>query len=89
MTVLRLRSARLGPSVGRVLLVAAWPVGIATAIILDLLGVGPIDSYGDAYIAQKIGFATGSIIFAAGLFAQGRWLRSETVVDMSDSVATA
>jgi hypothetical protein len=72
-----------------VLLVAAWPVGISTAIILDLLGVGPIDNYGDAYIAQKIGFATGSITFAAGLYAQGRWLRSETVVDVSDSMATA
>ena len=56
---------------------------------LDMLGVGPIDSYGDAYIAQKIGFATGSITFAAGLYAQGRWLRSETVVEVSDSMATA
>lgn len=88
-TVLRLRSAKLSTSVGRVLLVAAWPIGIATAITLDLLGVGPIDSYGDAYIAQNIGFATGSIMFAAGLYAQGRWLRSETVVNVSDSMATA
>jgi hypothetical protein len=89
MTALRLRSARLSTTVGRVLLVAAWPVGIATAIILDLLGVGPIDYYGDAYIAQTIGFAAGSITFAAGLYAQGRWLRRETVVDISDSMATA
>ena len=87
MTTLRLRSAGIGSTLGGVLLVIAWPAGIATALILDTLRIGPIDSYGDAYIAQLIGFATGSILFAAGLFMCGRWLRSERPIDTSTTVA--
>ena len=87
--VLRLRSARLGPTIGGVLLTIAWPVGIAIAIALDTLGVGPTDSYGDSYIAQLIGFATGSLIFSAALFLYGRWLRSEKAVDVSETMAIA
>ena len=92
-TVLRLRSARLGTTIrtmiGSVLLVIAWPLGIATALLLDTLRVGPIDSYGDAHIAQLIGFATGSVLFSAALFLLGRWLRSETAIDASKSMATS
>jgi hypothetical protein len=66
-TVLRLRSARLGPTISGVLLTVVWPVGIAIGIALDALGVGPKDSNGDSYIAQLIGFATGSLIFSAAL----------------------
>jgi hypothetical protein len=88
-SVLRLRSARLGTASGSSLLVAAWPVGIASALILDFLGVGSIDSYGDAHLAQLVGFAVGSILFSAGLFLTGRWLRSESGVDTSPTVAIA
>lgn len=88
-TVLRLRSVRLGPTIGGALLTIAWPAGIATAIALDTLGVGPTDSYGDPEIAQLIGFATGSLIFSAALFLYGRWLRSEKVVDLSETMAMA
>ena len=88
-TVLEMRRARVGTVPGHVLLVAAWPIGVAVAIALEELQVGPIDSYGDAYLGQLIGLATGGILYAAGLFACGRWLRSEASVDESDVMATA
>ncbi len=86
-TVLRLRSARLENNVASVLLVAAWPIGIAVALVLVALKVGPTDSYGDHYVAYLIGFATGCILFAAGLLMIGRWLHSEQAVDITDAVA--
>ncbi len=88
-SVLRLRSARVGSTLGGVLLVAAWPVGIAIALLLDGLRVGPIDSYGDAHLAQLIGFAVGCIAFSAGLFVCGRWLRGERAVEAPDEMALA
>jgi hypothetical protein len=88
-TVLALRSARLGPTIGSILLAGAWPVGIAIALILDSARFGRIDTYGDAYVAQLIGFATGSILFSVALFLQGRWLRRERVVDPSIPMAIA
>jgi hypothetical protein len=87
--VLALRSARLGTTIGNALLVAAWPVGVAAAVVLDMLQVGPIDAYGDPYLGQLIGYSAGGLLFAAGLLVSGRWLRRETVVDVSDSMATA
>jgi hypothetical protein len=89
MVVLALHSARLGTTIGNALLVAAWPVGVATAVVLDVLQVGPIDAYGEPYLGQLIGYSVGGLLFAAGLFASGWWLRREAVVDVSDSVATA
>ena len=81
--------ARIGTTLGNVLLVAAWPIGVVLAIALEQLRVGPIDSYGDVYLGQLIGLATGGILYAAGLFVSGRWLRRETAVDESDVMATA
>ncbi len=81
--------ARVGTALGSVLLVAAWPIGVAVAIALDALRVGPIDSYGDVYLGQLIGLAAGGILYAAGLFACGQWLRREAAVDESDVMATA
>lgn len=88
-SVLRLRAAQLGNTVASVLLIAAWPIAIAVVILLGILKVGPIDSYGDRQVAYLIGFATGSILFAAGLLMIGRWLRSEQAVDVKDSMAPA
>lgn len=87
--VLRLRSARLGRVLGHVLMVCAWPIGVAVAVMLDMMRIGPIDSYGEPYLGQLIGYSTGGILFAAGLVACGTWLRREVVVDVSDSMATA
>lgn len=86
--VLRLRAARFGNALASVLLVAAWPVGIAVALVLITLKVGPTDSYGDYYLAYIIGFLSGSIPFAAGLFMIGRWLHSEQAIDVTDSTVT-
>lgn len=88
-TVLRLRTARCANTVASILLVAAWPIGIAVALVLITLKVGPIDSYGDYNIAYLIGFATGSILFAAGLLMIGHWLRSEPAIDSTNEIATA
>ncbi len=57
--------------------------------MLDLFALGPIDSYGDAHIAQLIGFATGSILFAAALLLLGRWLRGENAIDAPKAMATS
>ena len=88
-TVVEMRRARVGTVIGHVLLVAAWPVAVAVALVLEPLRVGPIDSYGDAYLSQLFGLATGGIIYAAGMLASGRWLRREAAVDESDVMATA
>lgn len=75
--VLRLRSQLLGSALFQWLLVIAWPVGIGLALLLYQLKVGPVDSYGDHYLAGEFGFAAGSLLFAAGLATIGLWLRSE------------
>ncbi len=89
LTVREMSRARVGSTLGNVLLVVAWPIGVAVAIALQELRIGPIDSYGDHYLAQLIGLAAGGILYAAGLFACGRWLRGEGAVDDSDVMATA
>ena len=89
LAVREMHRALVGTTLGNVLLVAAWPIGVAVAIALEELQVGPIDSYGDAYLSQLIGLATGGILYAAGLFVCGRWLRREAAVDESDVMATA
>ncbi len=75
--VLRLRDAGAAPRAARVLMVAAWPVAILSAIALDALQVGPVDSYGDYFLAQLIGLAVGCVLFGIALIGTGRWLRSE------------
>lgn len=87
-TVLRLRTAHAGGSAMKVLLAAAWPFGIAVAVVLDLLKVGPMDSYGDHFLGQLIGFASGAVIFGAGLLMAGTWLRGEEAAEVPDTMAT-
>lgn len=89
LAVREMHRARIGTTLGSVLLVAAWPIGVAMAIALEQIQVVPIDSYGDVYLGQLIGLATGGILYAAGLFTCGRWLRGEAAVDESDAMATA
>lgn len=85
--VLRMRRAGVGTPLAHLLLVAAWPVGAAVAVVLEPLQVGPIDSYGNAYLGQLIGLATGGLLYASGLSMSGRWLRREAVLDAADVVA--
>ncbi len=86
--ILRLRAAHLGSGAADWLLVAAWPIGIGLAILLVVLKVGPIDSYGDYNLAYAIGFAVGCTLFAVALAAAGRRLRSEQPADIPGTVAT-
>lgn len=87
--VLRLRSRLLGSAPFQWLLVIAWPIGIGIALLLNLLEFGPVDSYGDHYLAFEIGFATGSLLFAASVGAIGLWLRSEKSVESQESKVAA
>lgn len=79
--VMRLRASSLGSALFQWLLILAWPVGIAVALLLMKLKVGPLDSYGDHYLASEIGFGTGALLFAVGLALCGLWLRGEKNVD--------
>ncbi len=87
--ILRLRAARFGSGATGWLLVAAWPIGIGLAILLAVLKVGRVDSYGDYVVAHAIGFAVGCTLFAVTLAATGRWLRSEQPADIPGTVAIA
>ncbi len=86
---LRLRAARFGSGAAGWLLVAAWPIGIGLAILLVVLKVGRVDSYGDYPVAHAIGFAVGCTLFAVTLAATGRRLRSEQPADIPGTVAIA
>lgn len=79
--VLRLRARALGSALFQWFLVAAWPVGIGVGLLLTVLEVGPVNSYGDHEAGIIIGFAIGSLLFAAGLAMCGLWLRSEKSID--------
>lgn len=87
--VLRMRAA--GLRVGRLewLLVAAWPVGIVVWLVLEWRKVGTADFYGDYLLAEVIGFGTGAVLFAAGLLAVGRWLRSEEPAGVPETLFAA
>jgi hypothetical protein len=81
LTVLRIRSSSIDDRDSRRasdwLLVAAWPVGIALAILLSQLSVGTLDENGDYPVATGVGFGVGALLFAAALIQLGRWLRSD------------
>jgi len=76
LVTLRLRANGLG-SPAHWLLVAAWPLGSATWILMEALRVGQVDSYGEYPAAFHTGFALAVALFALGLIAIGRWLHSE------------
>jgi lysylphosphatidylglycerol synthetase-like protein (DUF2156 family) len=59
------------------LLVAAWPIGIALAILLSQLHVGPLDEEGDYPVSTGVAFGVGALLFAVSLFQLGRWLRRD------------
>jgi hypothetical protein len=74
--VLRLRATGLGSPTDW-LLALSWPFGLGVVILLEELGVGPVDSYGDHAIAAVVGFAFASTMYAVGLASLGARLRVE------------
>lgn len=50
--------------------------GIVTFIVLDLMKVGPTNSYGDHPVAWAAGLTTMMLVSAFGLIGIGRWLRT-------------
>lgn len=75
--VLRLYSTSQGVRLMDWLLVAAWPIGTAMALLLIALHVGPLDDEGDYPVATGLGFGVGAVLFAASLFLLGQRLRSD------------
>ncbi len=78
LVALRLRANGLG-SPAHWLLVAAWPLGTATLVLMEALRVGPQDSYGEYPAAWHTGFSMAVAVFALGLVVVGRWLHSEEI----------
>jgi hypothetical protein len=80
LTVLRKRSSRVDDRDSRRssdwLLVGAWPIGVALAILLSQLRVGTLDENGDYPVSTGVGFGVGALLFAAALIRLGRWLPS-------------
>lgn len=76
LVALRLRANGLG-SPAHWLLVAAWPLGTATLVLMEALRVGPQDSYGDYPAAWHTGFSLAVAVFPLGLVVVGLWLHSE------------
>jgi hypothetical protein len=75
-----LRSAGLTDAVRDALLIAAWPVALATLLVADdMLGLGAADAYGDHPLATVLAYTAGSVAFAAGLLRLGRQLGRESV----------
>ena len=70
-----------------VLVMAAWPVGLALVLLGDeVVGVGPTDSYGDHPLAYLIAFWVAGLMFAAGLASISVRLRREEPIDLPGAV---
>ena len=81
LTVLRMRSSSIDGRGSRRaldwLLVTAWPIGVALAILLSEMSVGTLDENGDYPVSTGVGFGVGALLFAAALVHLGRWLGSD------------
>ena len=63
-------------------LLAAWPVSLGLWVLVDLLQLGPLDSYGEYPAAAAVGIATLGVLMAVGLFSVGRRLAAEVPADL-------
>ena len=67
----------LAPRPATALAALAWPVGLATFIVLRALEVGPVDQWGDHPLAINVGLSVGAVLSATSLGLLGRWLARE------------
>jgi len=73
-----------GRTLRDVLLIAAWPVGLAVLLVADdVLGIGAADSYGDHPLANVLAYAAATVLFAIGLLRLGRQLGREPVAELA------
>lgn len=70
-------------------LVAAWPVSLGLWLLVDLLELGPLDSYGDYPAAAAAGIAALGVLMAVGLFSVGRQLAAEIPAGVPRETAPA
>lgn len=63
----------------------SWPAGVGVVLLLEALGLGPRDYYGDYPWAFFAGFSIAVVGFAAGLLGVGARLHSEQPPALADS----
>lgn len=86
LTVWRLRSTGTRSARLDWVAAAAWPVGVGVVALLSWMEMGPVDEYGDHWVASTAGFVTGAVLFAVALGRFGLWLRSEEPADLVPAV---
>lgn len=82
LVALAVHSRGLAPTAATAAFGAAWTVGVIAWSVLRILEVGTRDRWGDYPIVSPIAIAVGVVILAPGLIGLGRWLSSETPVDL-------
>lgn len=81
----------IAPRVSTVVWSAGFAVGAITWNVLRWLEVGPVDQWGDYWVAAAVGVPVGVLIMAVGLVGLGLWLRAEQSAEIgpTEPVATA
>ena len=76
------RSRGLAPIRSIVAFGSAWGIGVITWSVLRVLEVGTRDQWGDYPIVSPTAIAVGVTILVPGLIGLGRWLSTETPLDI-------
>jgi len=79
----------LTPRTPAVLFGSAWLVAAAVTLVLELIGVGTPDEWGDNRTALLAGLVVGCVGYAAALVGLGRWLAGEDAITQEEIRALA
>lgn len=79
----------IAPRVSTVVWSAGFAVGAITWSILRWLEVGPVDQWGDYWVAAAVGVPVGVLIMAVGLVGLGLWLRAEQPAEIGPTEPVA
>lgn len=83
LVALAVRSRRLAPAAATAAFGAAWTVGALIWPLLHTLEVGTRDQWGNYPVATQTAIIAGVSILVPGLVGLGRWLSTETPVDVN------
>lgn len=83
LVALAVHSRGLAPAAATAAFGAAWTVGALTWPVLRTLEVGTRDRWGNYPLVTQIAIIAGVVILVPGLVGLGRWLSTETPVDMN------
>lgn len=67
---------------------AGWFAGSMVFVLLSVVGLGPVDDYGDFPAAAAAGFTVAALGMVIGMLGIGRWLVAERVTDRSRLAVT-